>query len=231
MLKFSIIVPAFNEEKLLFQGLESLVNLDYGKKDYEVILVNNNSTDKTRDIALSFPFVKVLDEPKQGHVFALICGTKQACGEILVFTDADTVVPRDWLKNYEGAYEDPGVVCAGGGAIMFPRSLKVRAAEKTVNLIASKIKYFPGFNLSIRRKVYEKIGGFDPKVNFDQDFFLVLRAKKLGRSVLVKNNEVKTSSRRYKDYRAAVYIAKSLVNITSLFVFKKSIFFEFGNIR
>ena len=39
MLKFSIIVPAFNEEKLLFQGLESLVNLDYGKKDYEVILV------------------------------------------------------------------------------------------------------------------------------------------------------------------------------------------------
>ena len=68
-------------------------------------------------------------------------------------------------------------------------------------------------------------------MNFDQDFFLVLRAKKLGRSVLVKNNEVKTSSRRYKDYRAAVYIAKSLVNITSLFVFKKSIFFEFGNIR
>lgn len=231
MLKFSIIVPAYNEEKLIGSCLESLVNLDYDKAEYEIIVVDNNSNDKTKEIVFGFSGVKMFEEKRQGNVFALIKGVKESQGEILVFTDADTRVPKNWLKNYGEAYQDQKVVCAGGGTKMHPSFFKVMIVEKILNLVVAKIKYFCGFNLSIRREIYDRIHGFDPKVNFNQDFFLILRAKKYGRSVFVKNNEVQTSSRRYKDYRAIIYTIKSLMNVVSLFVFKRSIFFEFEDIR
>lgn len=235
LMKFSIVIPIYNEEKLLPSCLESLTKIEYPQEDFEVIAVNNNSTDETSEIlgeySKNYPFIKIFSEKKQGNVYALINGCQNAQGEILVFTDADTIVPKNWLKSYEKVYQNEKVVCAGGGARMRPVFLKARIMEKAINLAASKLRFYCGFNMSIRKSIYQKIGGFDPKVNFDQDFFLIFRAKKIGRSVFVNNNEVITSSRRFKNFKAAVYLAKSLFNIVSLSVFKKVLFFEFDNIR
>src|SRR3989344_1484192 len=121
MLKFSIIIPAYNEEELLPTCLESLTRLDFDKNRFEIILVNNNSSDRTKEIALGFSGVKVLDELKQGNVFALIKGCRAAQGEILAFTDADTIAPRDWLKKYEQAYSNEKVVFAGGPGMFSPQ--------------------------------------------------------------------------------------------------------------
>lgn len=235
LMKFSIVIPIYNEEKLLSKCLESLTRLDYSQRDFEIIAVDNNSTDMTSEIlnqySRAYPFVKVISEKKQGNVFALIAGCQNAQGEILVFTDADTIAPKNWLKNYEKAYQNEKVVCAGGGARMRPVFLKARIVERAINLAASKLKFYCGFNMSIRRIVYQKIGGFDPRVNFDQDFFLIFRAKKFGSSVFVNDNEVITSSRRFKSFKATVYLTKSLFNIVSLSVFKKALFFEFDNVR
>ncbi len=231
-MKFSIIIPAYNEEKLLPKCLESLVGLDYDKRDFEIILVNNNSQDKTKEISLSFPGVKVFDEPKQGNVFALIKGCREARGEILAFTDADTQVPRDWLKKFEKAYQDKKVVCVGGPGIFRPVVFAGVVAEWAIRWGGVITKLAPCFNLSIRKKVYEVIGGFDEKINFEQDIYLVTKAKKFGKIKYLLNNPIITSSRRYKNVRKSlVYVSKALINLVSLLVLKKTPFFDFENIR
>ncbi len=230
-MKFSIIVPAYNEEKLLPKCLESLVNLDYDKDDFEIILVNNNSQDRTREIGLSFSGVKVLDEPKQGNVFALIKGCQEASGEILAFTDADTQVPKDWLRKFVNIYENTEVVAAGGWGRHYPVIWGAVLPELAIYLGGWLFKLFPCFNLSIRRSTYDKIGGFNPKINFHQDVYLVTQAKKYGQLRFLPNNTVITSSRRYTNPRVIVYILKAGVNFLSLFFFKKTVFFDFGNVR
>ena len=90
----SIIIPARNEEATLASCLESLVGQT--GVAFEIIVVNDHSTDRTREIASSFPNVKVMDAPPlpprwTGKNNALIAGVAQARGEWLLFTDADTV--------------------------------------------------------------------------------------------------------------------------------------------
>jgi len=230
---FSIIVPAFNEEKLLSGCLDSLVSLDYNKNKFEIILVNNNSSDRTKEIALKYSRrgVKVFDEPKQGNVFALIKGCAEAHGEILVFTDADTKAPKNWLKKYEKVYRDKKVVCAGGPGKLRPVIFGSVLPELIINWGGWLTGFASCFNLSIRESVYEKIGGFNPKINFHQDVYLALRAKKIGKFKFLTDNPVITSSRRYSSLKAVPYVLKALVNIITLLFFKKSVFFEFGDVR
>ena len=231
MVKFSVIIPAYNEEKLLPKCLASLVDLDYDKSEYEIILVNNNSQDKTKQIALGFNGVKVVDEPKQGNVFALIKGCQAARGEVLAFTDADTQVPKDWLKKFAKAYEDKKVVCVGGPGKHRPVILGSILPELVIYFGGWLFKLSSCFNISVRKSVYNKLGGFDPKINFHQDVYLATQAKKHGQFKFLLNNPVITSSRRYGNPRGVIYVLKSAVNLLSLFLFKKTVFFEFGNVR
>src|SRR5437867_4063705 len=90
----SVIVPARNEEACLRACLESLVGHD--GVDFETIVVDDSSTDRTREIALSFPSVKMIDpgplpEGWTGKNNALAAGARQAAGKWLLFTDADTI--------------------------------------------------------------------------------------------------------------------------------------------
>jgi glycosyltransferase involved in cell wall biosynthesis len=90
----SVIIPAFNEEKFLGNCLFSLKNQDFN--DFEIIVVDNNSRDKTSKIAKKFG-VKLVSEKNQGAALARNRGAKEAKGEILAFTDADTILPKNWL--------------------------------------------------------------------------------------------------------------------------------------
>jgi len=100
----SVVVPAYNEEKNIGQCLTALKNQDYPSKNYEIIVVDNNSTDKTAQIANEMG-VRVVPEEKQGYVFALRKGCSQAKGEIITITDADALVPKDWLKKIYQAFQ------------------------------------------------------------------------------------------------------------------------------
>src|ERR1700756_1721531 len=90
----SVIVPARNEEASLGTCLESLVS--QSGVDFETIVVNDHSTDRTREIAASFPGVRIIEagplpQGWTGKNNAVACGALQARGEWLLFTDADTV--------------------------------------------------------------------------------------------------------------------------------------------
>src|SRR5690554_3348158 len=94
----SVIVPAHNEEKYISQCLESLTTQDYPKNLYEVIVVDNNSADKTSEIAANFD-VKIIQQ-STGPVGAVRnAGAEKAQGEYLAFIDADCIASPNWLSQ------------------------------------------------------------------------------------------------------------------------------------
>lgn len=103
-LTLSIVIPAYNEEHHLKACLDS-INAQTVQPD-EVIVVDNNSADKTAEIALSYPFVKLLKEKRQGVVFARDKGFGAAKSDIIGRIDADTILPPDWIARVKEFYMD-----------------------------------------------------------------------------------------------------------------------------
>ncbi|MFC1514909.1 glycosyltransferase [Candidatus Omnitrophota bacterium] len=96
---FSIVVPFYNTEKTIEACISSLVGQDYPKDKFEIIFVNNNSTDASCAIVARHPEVRLLHEGRQGAYAARNAGIIRAKGSFIVFTDADAQARRDWLGN------------------------------------------------------------------------------------------------------------------------------------
>ena len=96
MVAISIIIPAYNEEAFLAATLQAIFSQDY--EHFEVLVVDNGSSDRTAEIARTFP-VRLLHEKRQGTMWACECGRKQATGDIIVRMDADCLPPSDWLRR------------------------------------------------------------------------------------------------------------------------------------
>lgn len=103
--KISVIIPVYNGEKTLKQCLDSVLNQTY--KNYEIIIVDNNSTDKTKEIIKEFQKnekgknkkIRYLFEPIRGRGAARYKGEINAKGEIILTTDSDCIVPKNWIKE------------------------------------------------------------------------------------------------------------------------------------
>src|SRR6185503_7632538 len=97
----SFIVPAYNEEAILGKCLEAIfAELKNNPAVLaEVIVVNNASTDNTKQVAASFSGVKIVDEDRKGLVFARAAGAAVANGELLAHIDSDCNIPKGWLKT------------------------------------------------------------------------------------------------------------------------------------
>lgn len=199
MYKMSVIIPAYNEELYIGRTLQSLVSQDY-QGSFEIIVVNNASADRTRQMAESFN-VKVVDEPKKGISNALIKGCGEATGEIFVFTDADTELPYDWLSMLNARFDDDPEAVAFGGPYSF------YDGDSNVNFFAKKV-FFPVYklvaggllpcvNMAVRREAYEKTGGFNPEMNWGQDIDLSKRLGNVGKVCFDTDIVVWTSFRRY----------------------------------
>ncbi len=112
-LTLSIIIPAYNEERYLGACLESIANQTVRPK--EVIVVDNNSTDKTVEVAQRFPFVTVLHEKRQHQAFAQATGFSAASGDIFARIDADTVLPPTWVTDVTELFADDREMVAFNG--------------------------------------------------------------------------------------------------------------------
>jgi glycosyltransferase involved in cell wall biosynthesis len=103
--RVSIVIPAYNEERHLRPCLEAIAAQTV--QPYEVIVVDNDSTDKTAGIAQSFPFVRLVSEAQQGIVFARNAGFNAATGDIIGRIDADIELPSNWVAHVQQFYADP----------------------------------------------------------------------------------------------------------------------------
>lgn len=96
-LTLSVIIPVFNEQAYLKQCLDSLANQSI--KPSEVIVVDNNSTDRSADLVKRYPFVKLINESQQGIVYARDTGFNYAKSDLLGRIDADVVLPETWVED------------------------------------------------------------------------------------------------------------------------------------
>jgi glycosyltransferase involved in cell wall biosynthesis len=114
-LKVSVIVPVYNGANTVEACIQSLLALDYPEDHRELIFVDNASTDKTPEILSNYqPKIRVASEAKRGPAAARNCGVRAARHEIVVMTDADCTVDRDWLRRLVEAFDDPTVDLVGG---------------------------------------------------------------------------------------------------------------------
>ena len=184
--RFSIVVTAKNEEENigeLLDSIEKFVNLE----ETEVVVVDGGSTDKTVNVISQYPFVKLV--VSQSNISkGRNLGVANSEGEIIVFTDADCVVEKDWIRNIRKYLEmDSEIGVVGGPYISLEQQ----------GLIAKYLgvyvgTYFPadsGFvtyqcigtgNAAYRRKAIEDAGGFDERLDIGEDIDLNLRINNLG---------------------------------------------------
>lgn len=209
-MSFSVIVCAYNEEQFLSECLQSL--LRQTRPPDEIIVVNNASTDRTREIAAQTAGVRVIDEDRRGLVWARDAGYQAARGEILVYLDADCRAPSRWLEHVAQEFAGPRRPVAVTGPYRFYdwdlmgraliRTYDVTIAPATHYLAQSVLRVgavLYGGNFAVARHALEDIGGFDTSIEFHgEDTNLARRLVKVGRVRLCQACYLYTSARRYK---------------------------------
>lgn len=218
----SVVIPAYNEEKYLGKTLKTVISQDYPEENYEVIVVDNNSNDRTSEVAKGFK-VTVVECKTKGVSAARQAGAGVAKGEIIVYTDADTVVPRDWLTKISRYFQDEEIAALTGTAVFgktdWVNSLLAMGYPVFMQLqfLLGK-KALNGFNLAIRKTVFEKIGGFDVGLASAEDVDLGMRASKEGRVIFAPDLKVFTSARRLEKSRLKFFWQhlKNIVQFTIL---------------
>jgi GT2 family glycosyltransferase/sugar lactone lactonase YvrE len=165
--RVSVIVCAYNAADTLEDNLASLEKLTY--PDYEIILVNDGSKDRTREIARQHPRVRLIDIPNGGLSAARNVGLAEATGEIVAYTDADTRVDPDWLTFLVQPFLKGDVVGSGGPNVVPPddppvaQSIARAPGGPTHVLLDDRVaEHVPGCNMAFRRAALLAIGGFNP---------------------------------------------------------------------
>lgn len=197
----SIVVPAWNEEKYLKTLLPRLVAQDY--PNFEIIVVDNNSKDNTAKVASSFG-ARVISERKQGISHARTKGFRNARGEIIVRTDADTIPGKDWVRRYYQEFRKfPDVVAISGSSQFYDGGLLLRYISKffflwTIYLGRLFMGHFPlnGPNFAVRKNIALKISPHMEDSVIHEDMDLSCHFKVHGEIRFNPDLVVSTSSRR-----------------------------------
>lgn len=204
----SVVIPAYNEEKYIAACLDSLVK-QKTKKKFEVIIADNNSSDKTVDVAKKYCNklnLRIVIETKKGRAPARRAGFAAAKGEIILSTDADSVVPENWVTYLTDALTSSEAIAVSGTGKMIDQNNfrnKFINFAQPVSMHVYKLMcgyyWLTGFNFAIYKNTYEKSGSFDSKLNAMEDVELAMRVRKYGKIKFIGDLPVTFSGRRWKN--------------------------------
>lgn len=171
---FSVILCSRNGARTIGETLEHLTRLDY--PNYEVIVVNDGSTDATPEIAARFPQFKLISVPNGGLSRARNVGMEAANGEFLAYIDDDAYPDPHWLSHLAYTYLSGDYAGVGGPNIPPPGDGFIAECVSSspggplhVMLTDTEAEHIPGCNLSVRRECLKEIGGFDPRFRIAGD--------------------------------------------------------------
>ncbi len=191
----SVVVPAYNEKTTISKCLKSIAS-----QNCELIVVVGGD-DGTAAIAKKYGKV-VKDKSCNGAGPARNQGAKIAKGEIVLFTDGDTLVPENWVASYAHVFADTSVVGVGGivnrmgGS--FVDGIVYRMNQDWLYRLTALFGFyqFSGNNCGYRRKAFLEQNGFDEELTMLEDTELPLRMRKAGKLIFDKSLFVETSPRR-----------------------------------
>jgi len=164
----SVIVPMYNAERYLAGCLDGLVSQDYPSSDYEILLVDNQSTDRSVEIGRRYPRVTLLSEAAPGAYLARNRGIRAARGEILAFTDPDCVPAASWIREIASAMADPEIDLVCGRRLPARRSFLLASIGDYENtkdqfmMEANDPELYYGYtsNMAVRRNLFDSLGLF-----------------------------------------------------------------------
>jgi glycosyltransferase involved in cell wall biosynthesis len=205
-LKISLIIPAYNEEASIGACLEAAIKNGHGNF-HEIIVIDNRCTDRTKEIALSHPGVKVVYEPEKGLVRARQRGLLSATGDLLAYIDADTRLPEGWTeKALDFFSKNEKAVCLSGPYRYHDGSAWRNAIMTAVWYLSAPITYrmvgymVLGGNFIAKKWALEKMGGFDKNIEFyGEDTDIARRLSKFGKVVFRMDFFIYSSGRRFED--------------------------------
>ncbi|MFL5328632.1 MAG: glycosyltransferase [Gemmataceae bacterium] len=164
--RVSVIVCTYNGGRTLRQCLHSLLDIEY--PDYEVIVVDDGSTDDTQEILRAFPDVRVIRQENCGLSAARNTGLNAASGSIVAYTDSDCYADRHWLTGLVDQLERSGA-SAVGGPNLSPEDGQLAACigaspGQPMHVLESDqvAEHIPGCNMACRKEALVSINGFDP---------------------------------------------------------------------
>ena len=199
---YSIIIPAYNEEALLANTLEVLQKAMAGiPLNGEIIVTDNNSTDRTPEIAKTAG-ARVVFEPINQISRARNTGAKHAEGRYLIFIDADTLAPPGLLQTALSNLEN-GKCCGGGANVCFDTAvgLPARVVLAYWNAISRVFHLAAGSFVYCLREDFEACGGFSEKHYAAEEIWFSIALKRIGNKLnrkfcIISKPEVITSSRK-----------------------------------
>ncbi|MFA6566836.1 MAG: glycosyltransferase [Victivallales bacterium] len=181
---YSVIVPAYNEEKYIGHTIDSLLAVKEKlsrRFNGEIVVVDNNSDDGTANLAGS-KGARVVFEKVNCIARARNSGAKAASGKYLFFVNADTTVPVELIEDALGCLEDKNI-CGGGTQIAFDRRIPFsgKILLRTWNTI---VKFYPmaaGSFLFCSRDAWKETGGFDEELYASEEISFSKKLRKWGR--------------------------------------------------
>lgn len=236
-MKISLVIPAHNEENYIGTCLESVRMSGTGL--FEIIVVDNASTDKTEDIAKKFQNVRVVKEPSKGLTKARERGFKEARGDIVAYIDADTKIRNQWVEKILQLFkENPDAVCVSGPYVYYDLSLLGRIAVWIYFAILVQPAYFftgymaMGGNFAVRKNALFKVGGFDKNISFyGEDTDIARRLHTIGKVIFSRQLYVYTSARRFKGEGILTTAWRYIINFLSVVILKKPVTHNYTDIR
>ncbi len=244
-MRLSFAVPAYNEEAYLPACLESILAQTQGLgHDVEIIVVNNASTDRTREVALEFPGVRVVDETRKGLTFARQAGFAASTGDLIANVDSDSRLTPGWVEYVLAEFaHDPKMVALSGPFIYYDLSPQQRKSVQVFYVIAFMAyalnryvlragSMVQGGNFVLRREALEKIGGFDTTISFyGEDTDIARRMNQVGNVKYTSKLKMYSSARRLKHEGMLRIAARYALNYFWTTFRKKPFTEEYSDIR
>lgn len=200
----SIVVPTYNEEQNIERCLASLADQTVPRETYEIIVVDGNSKDRTRELA----------EPLADKVFIQMSkrvggarndGAMAASGDIIATTDADCIIPRDWVERIGKNFAERGIVQLYGTVYPIEDGLRNRLSLFSANTFSrlgyhTRTIYFTlGCNTAFDRAAFIQAGMYR-SIDAGDDLEIAQRMRKLGKVYLDPRLKVGFSMRRYQQF-------------------------------
>ncbi len=221
MLRYRIIICTYNRVAFLKETIESVLSRLADCDNYELLVIDNNSTDNTREVVeeyLHLPIVRYIVEANQGLSFARNRGIKEAKHAIIAFIDDDVDIHPDYLSILDKAYKDPAIQIVGGKVLAYQTHIPDWLPVKYQYLASifdqgdspKFVTKLLGANHTFRREVADSVGGYntkvgpigDSKLGGDEDEFLY-RAQQKGYQVYYEPELIvyhKIANRLNKDF-------------------------------